>query len=106
MHFLHKDEVGYFNHLVVGRPYAAVKVEHQNNRELGDHLVICAGEEVSDNIIIVKGDTQMAPLPVRVKVLSPDGEIVKPSKGRKFFVSTETFNPYHLVLEAEELPLR
>lgn len=95
MHFLRKSEV-YARTLT--RPRAAVKVKLEK-----DKLVVSGpDDEGKPNIFVAKMDTQWAKVPDRIKVVGPDGKVIKPSKGTSFYVSTETFDPYHMVLEASE----
>lgn len=95
MHFLRKTEV-YARTLT--RPRAAVKVRVEK-----DTLVICEPEDDEHpNIIVAKLDTQWSELPERVKVCGPDGKVIKPSKGKKFYVTVETFDPFHAVMEADD----
>jgi hypothetical protein len=51
---------------------------------------------------ILKADARLAPLPERMKVVDPDGRKIAPSKGRRFHVSTKTFNPFHALTEIAE----
>lgn len=86
-HFLRQSEVVHY--LMLGKPRAAVKVLASKDR-----LTIEPG------IMVLKGDAQLSPVPERVKVVGPDGKVVKPSKGKQFYVTVETFDPVHAVLEA------
>jgi hypothetical protein len=98
MHFLRKDELDRLD-CELGKPYAAVRVRVQ-----GTHLVMTPGDE-GHCIVICKMDTLFVPLPERISVVGPDGQAVKPSKGSRFWVTVETIDPFHLVTEAETLPL-
>lgn len=89
MHFLRKSEVQGFT---LTRPRACVSVRVEK-----DKLVIEPG-----SIAVLKIGVLLSPVPDRVKVVGPDGKVVKPSKGKQFFVTTETFDPCHAVLEAGE----
>jgi len=95
MHFLRKAEAEHWLQQEVGKKRAAVTV-----KVAGDRLVIEAG-----GVCVVKWDTLFAPLPERIKVVGPDGKVVQPTKGSRFWVSVETIDPTHLVIEAEHLPL-
>jgi hypothetical protein len=68
------------------KPYAAVKVERKGKR-----LVVIPG-----SICLVKPGTEFAVL-YDHKVVSEDGETLQPSG--VFYISTETFDPYHLVID-------
>lgn len=57
--------------------------------------------ETLPNIRVAKSDTQWASLPPEIQVVSADGEQVNPSPGRKFYITVETFNPYHGLMEAD-----
>lgn len=53
-------------------------------------------------IIVLRSDVELAPLPDRLKVVDRNGKVIKPSKGRKFFITVITFSPHHVVTEMEE----
>ena len=93
MHFLGAVERPY----PLGRPRAAVMVASE---ERGARLVI----DDEYGIVVARADALFYPLPDHCKVFR-DGKEIKPSKGKRFWVSTETFDPYHMILEAEFLPL-
>ncbi len=100
MHFLRQEEAALEREL--GKPYAAVKV-----RVTGTQLQIQPHGDDNESVIsVVRMDTLLAPLPERFRVVGPNGKVVKPSKGKRFWVTTQTIDPFHLVLEAESLPLR
>ena len=91
MHFLLvKDD---WREIVFGRPWAMVAVQ------LVDKEVLQIQE---GGIGVARGDTKWAQLPARMKVVDLDGKAIKPSKGRFFWVTTETFNPFHGLCEAGE----
>jgi len=92
MHFLRQDESR--GEIAVGRPYAVAHV-----RVDGTQLRLDGG------IGVARADTLFVPLPERVQVVDLNGQVMKPSKGKRFWVSTESFDPHHLVLEAKILPL-
>ena len=92
MHFLRKSEV---YGRTLGKPRACVTVKVEKDR-----LVLVEPEDDKPNIGIAKMDTQWSEVPERIKVVGPDGKVIKPSKGKKFYVSIETFDPFHLVMEA------
>lgn len=80
----------------LGRPWAAVEVV----ADAGGHLTLKPG-----GVFIAKADSLWMPLPSRLEVRAADGRAVAPSPGRRFYLSAETFDPYHAVLEAPCLPL-
>lgn len=71
----------------IGRKHCAVKVQIKDK-----NLYL-----VEDGFCIVTPDTLILPLPSDIKVYSEDGEEI-PASG-KFYVSAETINPYHLVID-------
>jgi len=75
----------------IGKPRAAVVVEVEKKR------APCTLRVQDGSICILKSDAIMAPLPDGVVVRSADGKPIKPT-GR-FFVSTESFDPYHLLTD-------
>lgn len=95
MHPLKYDDTRFAQ--VVGKARAVVtaKAHYKPKR-----LVIVEG-----SLGIAKHDTLFVPVPESIPVLDPDGKPIKPSKGSKFWISVETFDPYHILLEAEHLPL-
>lgn len=99
MHFLRKAELDHLD-CELGKPWAAVRV-----RVNGTQLVMTT-DESGHAIVICKQDTLFVPLPERIQVVGPDGKVVKPSKGSRFWVTVESFDPFHLVTEAENLPMR
>lgn len=86
-HFLRQSEV--VQYLKLGKPRAAVQV-----KVVKDTLVVEAG------VSVLKADAHISPVPERVKVVSYEGKVVRPSKGKQFYVTVETFDPIHAVLEA------
>ncbi len=90
MHFLRKSEV--YGVTALGRPWACVKVKLSGRDVL----------EIQEGISVGKADSQWVKLPERVKVVGPDGKQVKPSKGKCFWVTVETFDPFHMVTEGDE----
>lgn len=93
-HPLHQDERRGCEAL--GRTWAAVEVVNA-----GDHLQL----NPEAGVFIAKADALWMPLPERLQLRAPNGEVLRPSSGRTFFISAETFDPYHAVLEAPCLPL-
>lgn len=93
MHFLKKSEV---HARTLGKPRACVNVKVEGR----DRLVVCGGDDGKHGVFVAKIDSQWSELPERIKVVGPDGKVIKPSKGKQFYVSTETFDPFHALLEA------
>lgn len=56
--------------------------------------------QVQVGIAIAKADVKWYPLPPYMEVVAPDGALIRPSSGRSFFVTVETFNPFHGLTEA------
>lgn len=97
MHFLRKNEMRDARTLLQLRAGVRVKLI---GKESEQQLVVDVreDEDAESPLIILKHDVQVAPLPDRVKVFDPiENKQIKPS-GR-FFVSTETFDPYHVVCD-------
>jgi len=95
MHFLRVDECHGFSRFE--EPRAAVMVKLVKK----DVLQISVPSEGQQSIFIAATDTEWAVLPERVKVVDANNKVVRPSKGRRFYVTTSTFNPFHGVTEAE-----
>jgi hypothetical protein len=93
MHFLRKGELEC--PLALGKPRAAVQV-----RVAGTQVAI-----MEDSLVVAHRDALFVPLPERIKVVGPDGKVVTPSRDSRFWVTVETIDPYHLVIEAKALPL-
>lgn len=53
---------------------------------------------LGDGVFIAK-DVVMLRVPSRISVVGPDGEQMKPSCGKAFWITAETFDPYHLITE-------
>jgi hypothetical protein len=77
----------------IGRPRAAVKVMFDAKKKA---LVLVEGE----GIMVLKWDALIAEIPSDVPILDAKGKRI-PASGA-FFVTTETFDPYHAVVD---LPL-
>lgn len=86
MHFLRKTEREPVFRLP--KPWAAVSVRVDK-----DKLV------VQSEVFVAKEEIALVLLPERFKVVSSGGEIVRPTSGARFFISLETFDPCHLLLE-------
>jgi hypothetical protein len=72
----------------LGRPYAAIMVERKGNT-----LRI-----IPDQLHILKHDIYVVELPEDITVLPPLGNEPVQSSSR-FWITTETFDPYHAVLD-------
>lgn len=53
---------------------------------------------LGDGVFIAK-DVAMLRIPRRISVVGPDGIQMVPSRGKAFWISAETFDPYHLLTE-------
>jgi len=86
----------------LGRVWVGVKAEYRDGA-----LVV---DPSFDRFIrVVRTSALFAEVPARLRVLRDvKGRIVpvKPFTGRRFWISTETVDPWHVVIEAEEVPLR
>lgn len=71
----------------IGKIYCAVKVKFKSNK-----LYVEDG-----GISVVKPDTKIAELPTKFKVYNSENEEVQPSG--KFYISVETINPFHLLMD-------
>lgn len=99
MHFL-----GIIEHrqsLPVGRPWAlaTARLTRIDGKNV---LVLCRLEDMPKGklpIGIADAQTMVVSLPPEVKVVRPDGQVVTPSKGRIFYVTVETFDPFHGIME-------
>lgn len=88
MHFLGKLARHEQRHL--DGPRVAVIVKWTSRRQ---SALVLVGSDVG----VAKDGVRIAELPKKIRVLDPDGEPVAAS-GR-FFVTTETVDPYHLLLD-------
>lgn len=86
-HALRKDEAA--GARSIGRRRAAVHVRLEKDR-----LVVVAG-----SISVLDDDALVTPVPERLRVVDEDGDVVVPSEGTLFLMTTETFDPYHLVTQ-------
>lgn len=73
------------------KPWAAVKVQLVGRNTL---------EVVPGSICILRSGVGLTQVPEGMEVTDPEGRKLEPSHG-EFFVSTETFDPYHLVVDAD-----
>lgn len=71
------------------KPWAAVMVQ----------MVARDVVEVGGGPVVMNPDVEMVPLPDGIRVLG-GGKEIQPSPGKKFLITTETFDPYHLLTES------
>lgn len=90
-HFLSSDKYGYSRFTT--KPYACVKVQ---TVRVGRKVQLQIVPE--NSIFVMKVDTGLRQLPKDIPIVGPDGEVCAASG--EFFVTTETFDPYHLVIDA------
>ena len=95
MHFLRQDERHSPRRLA--KPKALVTVRLKSKDEL--EIVTEGG---AAGIGFSRLDTMWVKLPARIRVVGPDGKVVKPSKKKAFYVTLETIDPMHAVTEALE----
>ncbi len=96
MHFLTAEEAR--GERAVGKPYACVvvkvsRITHRGVRRRS--LTVCTDRGVS----VFRADALVVPLPESVGVVLEDGDVLRPS--RTFWVTTETFDPYHLLTDMD-----
>lgn len=87
MHFLSKY-VNPHRPIVLWKPWAAVEI-------------VVKGKElqIQPGIRVAKGDVRWLELPPGFKVKGEAGEEIRPDKGKRWLVSSETFDPCHLLAE-------
>lgn len=95
-HFLKKDEL--WGSREIGSRHAAVKVRLVDQNT----LMVCPEEEGKLNIIIVPFDTPVVVLPERVRVVDEHNLEVNRDDHLTRLVTTETIDPYHLVLDVRD----
>lgn len=86
--------------IALGKPWAAVTVRHECSDPA---LVVVPSDEdgAAGGICVLKSDVLLADLPDRFSVVGPDGKKLKLSRGRKFMITVESFDPYHLLTEVD-----
>lgn len=94
MHFLKEPYAR-----VLTKSWATVECELIARNTLRVPATVTRNGVESTNIFVAKNGTSWALLPDTVRVVDPDGEPMSPSKGRVFFVTIDTFNPWHGLLE-------
>ena len=92
MHFLRNDEVRYRRTL--GHRWACVTVRAEG-RGSERTLIVQEG-----SIAVLKLGVYLIELPQDVRVLGPDGKQIHASW--KFWVTLETFDPFHCLTDMEE----
>lgn len=90
-HFL--GHVQKYETMTLDKPRAAVAVRVESKKA----LCVVLG------IHVAKPDTQWATLPDDVVVMEAElpHRHLKPTKGKKFWVSVATFDPFHMLMEGE-----
>lgn len=81
------------------KPWAMVQAEVRGRKTLVIPATVMREGEERANIGVLKPPVQLAELPDDVAVVDADGDKLKPSPGRKFYVSTETIDPCHALVE-------
>lgn len=71
----------------IGKPYAAVRAER-----VGKLLMVIPG-----TVEILRADTKIAQVPDKLSIVDANKNPIMPS-GR-FYMTTETIDPYHMVLD-------
>ncbi len=79
--------------IVIGRQRAGVEVRVRARRE----LVVQA-----DSIVVLKRDALISRVPSTISVVTEDGKPIAPAAGSAFWISTETLDPFHVVVELPE----
>lgn len=85
-HFLKRGELR--GARALHKPRAAVKVQAKS-----------AGLWLQPGIVVARADALFVELPSRIQVVDLEGEVIEPSDGERFLVSTETIDPFHLVVQ-------
>jgi hypothetical protein len=96
MHFLGARR-GHLEDGVLYKPWAAVKVKVVDRKTV---RVFTADGELP--FMVLKMGTPLLRLPDDVRVLGQDDRIIKPSRG--FYITLETFDPYHAVVDGTGEP--
>jgi hypothetical protein len=82
---------GELRHLLLNQRHAAVLVHVRAKEKV---LVLDPG------LHIAKGDVQWLVLPEEWRIVSPDGDVIRPSG--TFLVTVETFDPCHMVADVRD----
>ncbi len=97
-HFLRANEVPPdWRCRTLSRPIAAVVCRHERDGK-DDVLRIHDGD--GGGIVVANLGLPVALVPDRVRVVGPEGEPIRPST--KLWVTLNTIDPYHLVLDTAE----
>lgn len=64
-----------------------------------DTLQLDCHESAEFPIVVLKPDALVTLLPSKIRVLDPEGKIIKPS--HQFYITTESFDPWHLLTDME-----
>lgn len=54
---------------------------------------------IADCMIAFQAGTEVKPISPNIQIVSEEGEVVSPSKGRRFYGTVSTIDPYHALLE-------
>lgn len=92
-HVLRKDELHSERELGTRRVGVHAMVERRVRLRTAGH---------GSGLSVLHADTRIAPLPDRLKVVGEDGEEIKPTRGSRFWITTETIDPMHVVCELPE----
>lgn len=96
MHFLKGARIH-----ILTKPWAMVECEVVARNTLRVQATVVRRDVELPNVFVAKSGTAWAQLPEHMQVVGADGEVIAPSKGRVFFVSAGTFNPWHGLLEMD-----
>jgi hypothetical protein len=99
MHFLTKKELDSEARRMSGGRRVAATIEAVR-RGKDRILVICGPDDVEHPVFMPKIGSAMIRLPETIKIESPDGSVCKPTWA--FWVSLETIDPFHFVIDSEE----
>jgi hypothetical protein len=95
-HFLTKRQLETGRASYTTRPYAFVKVEVVKMK--GALTLVVMPEDIG----LLRTGSQLFPLPKEVRVLAPDHKPLEASQ--HFYVSLDTFDPFHGLIDAEDVP--
>lgn len=89
MHFLFTKKGNISHTICLRKPHACVTVQVAGKKTL---------KAIAGSINILRDDAQLVALPSDVSVVDEQGNAIKPSRG--FYVTTETFDPFHVLVDA------
>lgn len=72
----------------LNRPYVAVKVQRVSKKK----FIVC-----DDGVSLLRNDARLTELPEMFTIETEEGEKVQASG--QFLITTETFDPYHLIVD-------